>query len=944
MGGFSYICGDCTQARNGTLSGKRWVSGGGVPARVPRLRHFPSERRKLLPSALLFGRQGSGEGRSACFFCRYWEVTMAAVDSDVESLPRGGFRCCLCRITTANRPSLDAHLGGRKHRHLVELRAARKAQGLRSVFVSGFPRDVDSTQLSEYFEAFGPVASVVMDKDKGVFAIVEMGDVGARDAVLSQPQHSLRGHRLRVRPREQKEFQSPASKSPKGAAPDSHQLAKALAEASDVGAQMVKLVGLRELSEAERQLRSLVVSLMQEVFTEFFPGCVVHPFGSSINSFDVHGCDLDLFLDLGDLDEPQPAPKPPESPSLDSALASPLDPQALACISASPPGSQPPSSPQDSEALDFETPSSSLAPQTPDSALASETLASPQSLPPASPLQEDRGEGDLGKSLELAEALKGEKAEGGAMLELVGSILRGCVPGVYRVQTVPSARRPVVKFCHRPSGLHGDISLSNRLALHNSRFLSLCSELDGRVRPLVYTLRCWAQGRGLSGSGPLLNNYALTLLVIYFLQTRDPPVLPTVSQLTQKAGEGEQVEVDGWDCSFPRDASRLEPSTNVEPLSSLLAQFFSCVSCWDLRGSLLSLREGQALPVAGGLPSNLWGGLRLGPLNLQDPFDLSHNVAANVTCRVAGRLQNCCRAAANYCRSLQYQHRSSRGRDWGLLPLLQPSSPSSLLSATPIPLPLAPFTQLTAALVQLLRDALGCCIEQGTKRSRSEGDAAGESPQGGTSKRLKRDGRTQSCEEGREEQQECAGGHGEDGVEEMVIEVGETVQDWAMQSPGHPGELSLTTREHLVTGEGGQPGQVALAEQGPKGPDAAQEGSQGETGKGAALSSVSWRCALWHRVWQGRRRARRRLQQQTKEGSAGTEWLKTEAQVTQELRGLSGGEQRPGAEPLLTFVAAASQADQSLTVTPLQDSQGLFPELHHFLQVFLPQALKHLLK
>lgn len=107
---------------------------------------------------------------------------------------------------------------------------------------------------------------------QGVFAIVEMGDVGAREAVLSQPQHSLGGHRLRVRPREQKEFQKPTSKSPKGAAPDSHQLAAALAEAPDVGAQMVKLVGLRELSHAERQLRSLVVALIQEVFTEFFPG------------------------------------------------------------------------------------------------------------------------------------------------------------------------------------------------------------------------------------------------------------------------------------------------------------------------------------------------------------------------------------------------------------------------------------------------------------------------------------------------------------------------------------------------------------------------------------------------------------------------------------------------------------------------------------------------
>ncbi|XP_030880726.1 speckle targeted PIP5K1A-regulated poly(A) polymerase isoform X2 [Leptonychotes weddellii] len=834
---------------------------------------------------------------------------MAAVDSDVQSLPRGGFRCCLCHVTTANRPSLDAHLGGRKHRHLVELRAARKAQGLRSVFVSGFPRDVDSAQLTQYFQAFGPVASVVMDKDKGVFAIVEMGDIGTREAVLSQPQHSLGGHRLRVRPREQKEFQSPASKSPKGVAPDSHQLAKALAEAPDVGAQMVKLVGLRELSEAERQLRSLVVALMQEVFTEFFPGCVVHPFGSSINSFDVHGCDLDLFLDLGDLEESQPAPKAPESPSLDSALASPLDPQALACTPASPPDSQPPS-PQESEALDFETPSSSLAPQTPDSALASETLASPQSLPPASPLQEDRGEGDLGKALELAEALSGEKTEGVAMLELVGSILRGCVPGVYRVQTVPSARRPVVKFCHRPSGLHGDVSLSNRLALHNSRFLSLCSELDGRVRPLVYTLRCWAQGRGLSG-------------------------------------EGEQVEVDGWDCSFPRDASRLEPSTNKEPLSSLLAQFFSCVSCWDLRGSLLSLREGQALPVAGGLLSHRWEGLRLGPMNLQDPFDLSHNVAASVTSRVAGRLQNCCRAAASYCRSLQYQRRSCRGRDWGLLPLLQPSSPSSLLSATPIPLPPAPFTQLTAALAQVLREALGCHIEQGTKRLRSDRGGPEEPPQGGASKRLKLDGQEKSCEEGQEEQQGRIGDHSEDGVEEMVVEVGETVQDW-VQSPGRPGEPPQTPGKQLAPGEEVQPGPAALAEQAPKGPEAAREGSRGETGKGVGLPSVSWRCALWHRVWQGRRRARRRLQQQTKgrrAGGAGTaEWLAVEAQVTQELRALSSAAQRPEAEPLLTFVASASQADQTLTVTPIQDSQGLFPDLHHFLQVFLPQALRNLLE
>lgn len=70
------------------------------------------------------------------------------------------------RTLVSTGPSLDAHLKGRKHRDLVQLRATRRAQGLRSVFVSGFPRDVGAAQLSEYFQTFGPVANVVMDKDK----------------------------------------------------------------------------------------------------------------------------------------------------------------------------------------------------------------------------------------------------------------------------------------------------------------------------------------------------------------------------------------------------------------------------------------------------------------------------------------------------------------------------------------------------------------------------------------------------------------------------------------------------------------------------------------------------------------------------------------------------------------------------------------------------------
>ncbi|CAG2168973.1 unnamed protein product [Oppiella nova] len=249
---------------------------------------------------------------------------------------------------------------------------------------------------------------------------------------------------------------------------------------------------------------------------------------------------------------------------------------------------------------------------------------------------------------------------------------------------VPSIRCPIIKidfkfygekFRNNPRLYHSlealgigcDINLSNGLGLQNTKLISFYCELDSRFQDLAIILRYWAKNNGfIGGSDNAFTSYALTQLVIFFCQNLSPPMLPTVDQLREPMSQS--IVIDGWECGFCDNKNLIVRSQNTESVIDLLPKFFKFYSEFNFTTHVIQLKSGKAVhkQAFNEVIETTLNTKRSDVLHfkmtsfccIEDPFNLEHNLTANLNFAVFDKFLTYIKAIASKADSIFARNKS----------------------------------------------------------------------------------------------------------------------------------------------------------------------------------------------------------------------------------------------------------------------------------------------
>ncbi|KAI9799782.1 MAG: hypothetical protein M1826_005432, partial [Phylliscum demangeonii] len=195
--------------------------------------------------------------------------------------------------------------------------------------------------------------------------------------------------------------------------------------------------------------------------------------------------------------------------------------------------------------------------------------------------------------------------------------------GMERVVCVAHAKVPIVKMWDPELHLAVDLNVNNTLALENTRMIKTYVEIDGRVRPLAMIVKHWTKRRILNEAafGGTLSSYTWICMILNFLQTRQPPILPCLHQRPHQ----KKAMVDGVESSFADDVETLRGfgHANSQTLGDLLLHFFRYYAYEvDYETEVISVRQGKLIAKQ----AKGWHLMQNNRIGVEEPFNVGRNL------------------------------------------------------------------------------------------------------------------------------------------------------------------------------------------------------------------------------------------------------------------------------------------------------------------------------
>lgn len=200
------------------------------------------------------------------------------------------------------------------------------------------------------------------------------------------------------------------------------------------------------------------------------------------------------------------------------------------------------------------------------------------------------------------------------------------------IKTIANARVPIVTFTGQ--GIRCDMNINQPMGVFNSQLIHAYQKIDKRFLALWFGLRSLADKHGiLGGSTRYLSSYALTMMLIVFLQdVTYPPILPRLQQ--QSTDRMITRTIDGYHCAYdkdPRNYTELA-AKNTKKQGELLKDFCKYFgytfnyTTQEVNPRLGVIRNRSVKP-----PPRSWRDSRPKdwPICVLDPFITDRNVAGS---------------------------------------------------------------------------------------------------------------------------------------------------------------------------------------------------------------------------------------------------------------------------------------------------------------------------